>query len=284
MSDARSAAQQAARDEYRRLLYVAMTRAKERLVIAGTQGRNKIPDGCWYQLVDDALREATASASRPTTATARCCASAKVRRQRQRPRTSAPAETAPPAVPDWLRANASSDHRRRAHRDAVERRGGRSPPASLRRRAPRRCCAARSPTGCCSRCRISPPRGDRQAAEELSRPSRAGIAAKMCAENRRRSGCSARRIRASAELFAPGSRAEVPIVGRLVLGGETIRVSGQVDRLAVTQGVCADCRFQDQPAGAAPNRGRAARLRPPARALPRRAAQSCTRKNPCAPL
>ena len=58
MSDARSAAQQAARDEYRRLLYVAMTRAKERLVIAGTQGRNKIPDGCWYQLVDDALREA----------------------------------------------------------------------------------------------------------------------------------------------------------------------------------------------------------------------------------
>ena len=61
MSDARSVAQQAARDEYRRLLYVAMTRAKERLVIAGTQGRNKIADGCWYQLVDDALREACVS-------------------------------------------------------------------------------------------------------------------------------------------------------------------------------------------------------------------------------
>ena len=50
------------------------------------------------------------------------------------------------------------------------------------------------------------------------------------------------------ELFAPGSRAEVPIVGRLILGGETVRVSGQIDRLAVTQGVCPDCRFQDQPA------------------------------------
>ena len=37
------------------------------------------------------------------------------------------------------------------------------------------------------------------------------------------------------ELFAPGSRAEVPIVGRLILGGETVRVPGQVDRLAVTQ-------------------------------------------------
>jgi ATP-dependent helicase/nuclease subunit A len=38
-----------------------------------------------------------------------------------------------------------------------------------------------------------------------------------------------------AELFAPGSRAEVPIVGRLILGTETIRVSGQVDRLVMTE-------------------------------------------------
>ena len=55
MMDARALSQQDARDEYRRLLYVAMTRAKERLVICGTQGRNKIPDGCWYQLVETAL-------------------------------------------------------------------------------------------------------------------------------------------------------------------------------------------------------------------------------------
>jgi len=37
-----------------------------------------------------------------------------------------------------------------------------------------------------------------------------------------------------AELFAPGSRAEVPIVGRLARGcGPDILVSGQIDRLAV---------------------------------------------------
>jgi ATP-dependent helicase/nuclease subunit A len=35
-------------------------------------------------------------------------------------------------------------------------------------------------------------------------------------------------------LFAPGSRAEVPIVGRLALHGGEVRVSGQVDRLVVT--------------------------------------------------
>jgi len=35
-------------------------------------------------------------------------------------------------------------------------------------------------------------------------------------------------------LYAPGSRAEVPIVGRLMLPAGEVRVSGQVDRLVVT--------------------------------------------------
>ena len=43
------------------------------------------------------------------------------------------------------------------------------------------------------------------------------------------------RCSASTSFYGPGSRAEVPIVGRLILGGEMVRVSGQVDRLAVTQ-------------------------------------------------
>jgi ATP-dependent helicase/nuclease subunit A len=37
------------------------------------------------------------------------------------------------------------------------------------------------------------------------------------------------------ELYGPASRAEVPIVGRLQMGGKTVLVSGQIDRLAVTQ-------------------------------------------------
>jgi ATP-dependent helicase/nuclease subunit A len=57
MADARALAQQAARDEHSRLLYVAMTRAAERLIVCGAQGKNKIPDGCWYRLVADALSD-----------------------------------------------------------------------------------------------------------------------------------------------------------------------------------------------------------------------------------
>ena len=56
MAAARNAALDAAQDEYRRLLYVGMTRAAERLIVCGTKGVNKSPDGCWHQLVLDALK------------------------------------------------------------------------------------------------------------------------------------------------------------------------------------------------------------------------------------
>ncbi|PRX03432.1 UNVERIFIED_ORG: DNA helicase/exodeoxyribonuclease V subunit A [Martelella mediterranea] len=42
------------KEEYRRLLYVAMTRAADRLVVAGYRGRTEVPD-CWHRLVWSAL-------------------------------------------------------------------------------------------------------------------------------------------------------------------------------------------------------------------------------------
>jgi ATP-dependent helicase/nuclease subunit A len=41
--------------EYRRLLYVALTRAEDRLYVCGWQGRREPPDGCWYRLVEAAM-------------------------------------------------------------------------------------------------------------------------------------------------------------------------------------------------------------------------------------
>ena len=41
--------------EYRRLLYVAMTRARDRLYIGGWEGRNKPHEDCWYNLIETAF-------------------------------------------------------------------------------------------------------------------------------------------------------------------------------------------------------------------------------------
>ncbi|MEQ9345354.1 MAG: double-strand break repair helicase AddA [Thalassospira sp.] len=41
--------------EYNRLLYVALTRAEDRLYICGWQGRRKAPDHCWYNLCQQAM-------------------------------------------------------------------------------------------------------------------------------------------------------------------------------------------------------------------------------------
>ncbi len=52
---ARTAYAQAREAEYRRLLYVAMTRARDWLYIGGYESRQKRKDGCWYNLVCDGL-------------------------------------------------------------------------------------------------------------------------------------------------------------------------------------------------------------------------------------
>jgi ATP-dependent helicase/nuclease subunit A len=43
--------------EYRRLLYVAMTRAEDRLYVCGYGTQRKAPDGCWYNLIWDGLED-----------------------------------------------------------------------------------------------------------------------------------------------------------------------------------------------------------------------------------
>ncbi len=54
-----AAARRAQRDaemrEQRRLLYVALTRAEDRLYVCGWQGKQRAPDDCWYNLVHDGL-------------------------------------------------------------------------------------------------------------------------------------------------------------------------------------------------------------------------------------
>ena len=48
---ARARTRDALEEEYRRLLYVAMTRAEDRLYVCGWRGRDTPPEDCWYALV-----------------------------------------------------------------------------------------------------------------------------------------------------------------------------------------------------------------------------------------
>ena len=238
MSDARAQAQQEARDEYRRLLYVAMTRAKERLVIAGTQGRNKIPDGCWYQLVENALKPdcvaEPADDGGGEVWRYRKNADQNIEPQKNQ-KNILPAAVKASSAPKWLTSNATSEISgvRTITPSSVEDDDDASPftaagnaKALLRGALVHRLLQSLPDIPAEKRLKAAEVYLAR-AGKELDQEQRTKIAEEvlLLLSNETFS-----------DLFAPGSRAEVPIVGRLILSGETVRVSGQIDRLAVTQG------------------------------------------------
>jgi ATP-dependent helicase/nuclease subunit A len=57
VQEAKTAAAQAETEERNRLLYVALTRARDRLYVAGFEGRNAPPPDCWYNLIRDGLSD-----------------------------------------------------------------------------------------------------------------------------------------------------------------------------------------------------------------------------------
>ena len=68
MAYARMERREAEAGEHRRLLYVAMTRAAQRLVVAGYETSTGRSEGCWYDLVEFGLRELMTDAPAPWSA------------------------------------------------------------------------------------------------------------------------------------------------------------------------------------------------------------------------
>jgi ATP-dependent helicase/nuclease subunit A len=64
VSHAATAAHEAVLREHRRLLYVAMTRARDRLYICGAENKQGIKDGSWYRLAEAAAMSMGAKVSR----------------------------------------------------------------------------------------------------------------------------------------------------------------------------------------------------------------------------
>jgi ATP-dependent helicase/nuclease subunit A len=229
MVAARARALEAARDEYHRLLYVALTRAEERLVVCGAKGVIKPPEGCWHELVLNALQplsEETVNSE------------GKIWYFRKGARTLTHAVSREPkkqtALPSWLMTDVPfspptatilrpSDTADDAPHGTSN--GGEHETARLRGRLTHRLLQSLPDI---------PSERRRKAAEDYLRRT----ANTLAIEERTKLADEVMRVLADtrfSELFAPGSRAEVPIVGRIILGsGELVSISAQVDRLSVT--------------------------------------------------
>jgi ATP-dependent helicase/nuclease subunit A len=230
MSQARESARGAARDEYRRLLYVAMTRAEERLVVCGYEGERKRPEGCWYDLVDDALaddaRDEPADDGEGTVRRFRRGSQLALALVAPEPAAESPEVT----TPDWLRRDAPVERPRlrtlspsSAADDATPARAPQQAAGLLRGRLAHRLL------------QVLPELAAEQRAERARRwltRQTTGLGAGERDELLRRTLLVVEHPGLRA-LFAPGSRAEVPIVGTLP-GDPPFAVSGQIDRLAVT--------------------------------------------------
>jgi ATP-dependent helicase/nuclease subunit A len=226
-----------AEHEYRRLLYVAMTRAADRLIVCGAEGERKRPDGCWYDLIRGPLesdlveeRDGEERVLRyckivaPPISPAASDSDAKVRERQESPswlRQAAPPQrtrTAP------LSPSAAFDeqigHMAHASASAADRRK-----ALLRGRIVHRLMQS-LPDIPQERRKDALDRYLAGAAGDFLPAEQAGIARQVFAvlDDPR-----------FAELFTPGSRPEVSIVGRLArANAEPVEIAGQVDRLIVT--------------------------------------------------
>jgi ATP-dependent helicase/nuclease subunit A len=234
---ARQAALAAASDEYRRLLYVAMTRAADRLIICGAEGERKRPDGCWYDLVRAGLDPCLVEESD---------GDEKVWRYRKTPppageRAAAAngrANSARLELPSWLQEPAPPQAPRAAplspssaFDDEIGRTAHAGASAADRQKALQRGWIVHRllqslPDIAPAHRKDAAERYLDRTAKDLSSAERTEIARQVFAI-----------VDAPdfMEVFASGSRAEVPIVGRIARAdGNAVAIAGQVDRLIVT--------------------------------------------------
>ncbi|OYX71964.1 MAG: double-strand break repair helicase AddA [Rhizobiales bacterium 32-66-11] len=254
---ARGAALEREREEYRRLLYVALTRAEDAVIVCGAEtrlpGKDKAharPEGCWYDLVRDALAEEAVEVEAPY-------AQGPVLRWRKgegfAPARAAPSESGSAAAGEpgahGARGAAApaSVHTAPVHTPPVTAAPLR--PSHAEEQAPRP--AAPGPRPALESGGLDPIlRGDlihrllaglaglepamrRDAAHQLLRH----VASALPAETHDVLAAEALGVldhAGLAELFGAGSVAEVPIVGRWMAAGDRlVSVSGRIDRLAV---------------------------------------------------
>jgi ATP-dependent helicase/nuclease subunit A len=235
---ARERLQRESEDEHRRLLYVAMTRAIDRLILCGAEGRRR-PDGCWWNLVARALLPLSTEHAAED-------GDGKIWRYCKVPPLTPPAcSMSPPAQaitagprPSWLDQAAPIEpiavlplSPSRAYDEAAPMQA--TAPGSRRERE-----KAMARGELMHRLLRALPDLPIAARREAARRHLARKAKDFTVEECESMVEQICRVLDDArfsELFSPGSRAELSIVGRFPHDGRMVAVSGQIDRLAVTR-------------------------------------------------
>ena len=229
--------------EYRRLLYVGMTRAEDRLIVCGYHGSRRPTDPSWHRMVSEAFE------SSPDCETV-TVGDAEVLRYRVTPRKPVAVdeegrEASPAApLPDFLRrppppapvmprplAPSGASAVIEAHREPVV-----SPLSPVLDHADQPAFAAERGTAIHWLLQILPDM-DPHEREAAARRYLARIGAAWGQGEIEAAWSSVDAILRDdrfRDVFAPGSRAEVSIMGTVTLGTRPFAVSGKIDRLAVT--------------------------------------------------
>jgi ATP-dependent helicase/nuclease subunit A len=239
--------------EYRRLLYVAMTRAEDRLIVCGWRGQRAVPETCWHTLIREALaplaEEQNDQFLIASGETADTPVLVLANRQTAPVEDRTAAQTAgrpPPTLPDWAEISAEPEpvppRPLAPSRPEGEEPPVRSPLAEAEGR-PRWQRGRLIHRLLQTMPDLPPSERPRAMLRFLSRPAwgletteRLAIANEVS---------DILDLPGLAGLFGPGSKAEVPVIGRI---GNRV-VSGRVDRLAVspTEVVVADYKTNRRP-------------------------------------
>ncbi|MBO6519427.1 MAG: double-strand break repair helicase AddA [Rhodospirillales bacterium] len=219
--------------EYRRLLYVALTRAKDRLYVTGFTNKKQTRESSWYDMVEHAMRDLGQEATEPD---------GRSQIRYEKPQTAEPdgggveeraGDTDTP-LPDWALTLPAGEP---------------LPPKPLSPSRPDdEEPPARSPLDTDDGQRFKrgnvvhalmqtlpelPPDGRRDAAHRyIARPAHGFDAAAQAALTDE--VMAVLEHPEFAPLFAPGSRAEVPVTGTIETADGPRVISGQIDRLVIT--------------------------------------------------
>jgi ATP-dependent helicase/nuclease subunit A len=231
---------EADREEYHRLLYVGMTRSRDRLYIAGWQGARQRENGSWHALAEQSLvallTEAVGDGGRPVGRLESA--------QDVAVTPKAAAETAMPAAaepPRWATTPATEERPRFVL--IPSRLGARSaaegeplpeqPPLGPKALAEnRRLSRGRLVHALLQYLPEVPAFEQEDAARRFVAMRGRHLAEEMREEIGSESLAIVRDAR-FAPLFAPGSLGEVPVVARIGEGDGALELSGQIDRLAI---------------------------------------------------